>query len=744
MRVPFALALSAVLAAACSSSSNDADPNPTGGDVSDGGGRTSTEGGAGLPDASACPRSAPVHQSVPPGKTLLRDGYSFYPRVIELEHAGAANGNLVATVVTNIGGDWVGAMFESTDHGTSFKPIGVANDPTNRTGMCCHTLYELPVAIGSMPAGTLLWAASFGANAPVDRRMSERIMKSTDRGKTWSFLAMVTQSASTAGTWEPEFTVSADGHLVIFYSDETDPTYSQKLVAARSVDGVTWTDFKPVVALPSQPARPGMAGVRKLPNGSYIMSYEVCASDGSHACEVYVRGSKDGWDWGNPADIGARVATASGEFPASAPTISLSGNTLLMKAMRLRNADFSFSAGDGRTLLANTNGGQGPWFQTASPVPMSDAGEGLCPGYSNPVLGSSNGKSVFAIVTDFDANQQCRAYMASAPIVPIGGTSAPEASPALGLGAQKHVFARSPAGDLRHWSFDGSAAAVADTWGNAIVGQPAAFVFGAQQHVFARTSSGALEHWFVDAGNPSVHHDSWATGIAADPAALVVGDAQHAWAVDTAGALRHWWWSAAQGPKQDTWGQGVTGRPSALLAGGAQHVFARSLSGGIEHTWWNAGQGSQHETIDSQGAAAVCSAPPALAGEPVAVELDGALHVWAVDASGSLQHLWWNPSHPWAYETWGENLVGRPSFLRVGDAQHVFVRSKAGAVEHYWWNPAQGLQHDTWSGNVVVAGDPAAVLNGDEQHVFAPSASGALEHWSWAPGRGIAHDTAGP
>jgi hypothetical protein len=688
---------------------------------------------------------APIAQTLPQGPTLFENDYAFYPRVIRLEHSGTSNGTLVATVVRqNALGHWVGHLAESINDGLTFSALGDVDDPMEAGGMCCQTLFELPVAIGTMPAGTLLWAASFGADVPTNRRMSERVWQSPDGGKSWSFLSTVTTSTTTLGTWEPEFTVSADGHLVIFYSDETDPAHSQKLVAWRSTDGVTWTDYQAVVAPTTFTLRPGMANVRKTPDGNWLMSYEVCSTDNSHVCEVHVRSSPDGWSWGDPTNLGENVQLADGEFPASSPTLTVAGNTVLLKAMRQRNADLSFAAGDGKAIFANVNDGRGAWFEIPAPVTMNDPGQpSQQPGYSNPLLGSADGKAVFLLATDYGADGTLHAYYASGPVAPAGGSSAAEGTQALVASGTSHFLARSSAGSLERW-LPGGPGAPWGTGNTTLAGEPATFVFQTQEHVFARSSAGELAHWYVDMSTGAGGNDTWATGIAGDPAVLAIGDAQHAWVTDGAGALQHWWWNAAQGLRHDTWAQGVTGRPSAVLDSDSQHVFARTPSGGLLHVWWNAPQGMRQESVETGAAGATCALLPPLASDPVAAIVGAAQHVWAIDAAGALQHLWWNPGQPWRYETWGPGLAGRPTIMQVGDAEHAFARSTAGVLQHWWWNPAQGLQHDTWSGAVTIAGDPVALLNGATQEVFALDASGTLQHWSWSAATGIVHDSWGP
>jgi len=111
---------------------------------------------------------------------LLRNDTGLYPRAVRLEYNGAANGRILASVVTFVSNaDGIGAIYESTNGGASFAQVGTVADPlaADGKGLCCATLYELPRQVGSMPAGTLLWAASVGADA---RPMALRIWRSHD------------------------------------------------------------------------------------------------------------------------------------------------------------------------------------------------------------------------------------------------------------------------------------------------------------------------------------------------------------------------------------------------------------------------------------------------------------------------------------------------------------------------------------------------------------------------------------
>ncbi|MFD8567173.1 sialidase family protein [Streptomyces sp. NPDC059639] len=354
--------------------------------------------------------------------TLLRDGTGLYPRAVRLEHSGAANGRVLASVVTFSGNDGLGAIHESTDGGATFTQVGSVGDPeaAGGRGLCCSTLFELPRAVGSLPAGTLLWASSVGQDE-TGRRMAIRVFRSNDIGRTWSYLSTVATAANDKGLWEPEFSVDADGNLVCHYSDETDGVHSQKLVAARTSDGVTWTGHHDTVASALASDRPGMAVVRRLGDGSYFMSYEICAASGQYVCVVHYRTSSDGWNWGDPTHLGFRPETPDGKYFKHAPTVAWSplagspSGRLFLVGQVMYNTDGSLASGSGGTVWVNDAGGSGTWREIQAPVSVTSTTVDYCPNYSSALLPSTDGTGLLEIATDYDGTV-CKPYFASAAV----------------------------------------------------------------------------------------------------------------------------------------------------------------------------------------------------------------------------------------------------------------------------------------------------------------------------------------
>ncbi|MGW1602912.1 RICIN domain-containing protein [Streptomyces eurythermus] len=426
-----------------------------------------------LATALAAPAVAASPTAPAPGPsatgTPLRDGTGLYPRAVRLAHNGGANGRVLASVVTFDGNNGIGALHESTDNGATFHEVGRISDPDAAAGqgLCCGTLYELPRQVGALPAGTLLWAASVGQDEQ-NRRMALRIWRSDDVGRTWSYLSSCAVATGTGGLWEPEFSIASDGALVCHYADETDPAHSQKLAAVRSYDGVHWQGRHDTVASALQTDRPGMPVVRELPDGTYFMSYEICTPGGQYQCVVHYRTSADGWNWGSVTDLGVRPETVDGKYFRATPTIAWApapgggaNGRLLLIGQRLLAKDGSVAAESGRTILANTENGSGPWYEIEAPVDVSDPQVNYCENYSSPLLPSADGRQVLQIATDFDGTV-CKPYFATGSLTGSGDASgivdgATYRLVNAGSGNCLDVAAdsRAPGGNVQQWTCNG-------------------------------------------------------------------------------------------------------------------------------------------------------------------------------------------------------------------------------------------------------------------------------------------------
>lgn len=376
---------------------------------------------------------APVGAQAATG-TALSQATNMYPRAISLRHSGGSNGDIIADATSFPATGPAGAIYESTDGGASFQQIGQVADPLATTGLCCTTLFEVPRRLGDLTPGTLLWAGTIG-QAATDPRMSIDVWESTDTGRTWTYLSTAYQSPNNLGIWEPEFSVDAAGQLVIDFSDETEqPAYSQFLTETASSDGGrTWSAPTPVVQSTNPNYRPGMATVQQLPNGRYVMTYEVCGVGGQYDCAVHLRTSADGWSWGDPSDMGTIPTSTTGQYFAHTPTVVWSPGggpqgSLLLIGQLLLNADGSTSSGNGDTYFINTSNGNGPWQAATAPVSVPDASNAVCPNYSPTLVPLDGGSRVLEVTTDTDAAGDCLAYYASSTVPYARHRSAEHAS----------------------------------------------------------------------------------------------------------------------------------------------------------------------------------------------------------------------------------------------------------------------------------------------------------------------------
>lgn len=290
---------------------------------------------------------------------------SLAPGALYARAVQTSNGNMYATFEQYTTGVSKFPIYESTNNGETWFKVGDVSDTHKGVGMRWEPqLYELPQAIGNMPAGTLLCA---GLVLPYDRSFCEiDLYKSNDAGRNWTYVSTIAEGkAANPGddpVWEP-FLMVANNKLICYYSDERDTAYSQKLVHQTTTDGINWSSTVNDVAISGQ--RPGMVAVVKMPNGNYIMTYEIIGNPGG----AYYKISSNPESW-NQADAGT-CFDASGSSPYC---VNLNGTIILS------------SAGNSN-LYTNTNSGTGTWTQISCII-------GSC--YSRCLVPLSNGR-LFAI-----------------------------------------------------------------------------------------------------------------------------------------------------------------------------------------------------------------------------------------------------------------------------------------------------------------------------------------------------------
>ena len=359
------------------------------------------------------------------GQTLISSHQEMYPRAVLIAHNSDAtkSGDIIASATSFDGGAGHEDIFISRDHGATFTAQGAVTDTAFAKGLCCGGLYELPVAIGALPAGTLLWAGSVGGDTATEP-MQIRVYKSTDEGATWSYLsncATGTVARSAGGLWEPDFAIAGDGRLVCYYSDETRAGHSQILTEVATSDGVTWTPAGDLAISNTSGDRPGMANVVKLPGGSYVSSFEIC---GALNCATYMKTSTDGINWGAAGTLGTAVALSDGTTFWHTPTLvwspvpGVAHGQLLLQGQVLTKSGV-VQSGNGGTLFYNAAGdGTGGWASFKAPVttamPAGTDGN-YCQNYSSPLLPIGDGHTALSLASDFSGTT-CQVWFNVAPL----------------------------------------------------------------------------------------------------------------------------------------------------------------------------------------------------------------------------------------------------------------------------------------------------------------------------------------
>lgn len=368
--------------------------------------------GAGIAPAAAGPAPTPPPA---PAAGVLGDGQ--YPRLVRLD-----SGAIVASLTTHDDRGDVTRIMESTDEGVSFHPIGEVRDPEAVSGQCCATIFEMPQQVGTLRAGTLLWAGTVGYLAGPDSKVAIKVWSSSDGGRTWTPLGVAARSPGNGGVWEPEFTVDA-GLLWLYYADETEsPRHSQVLSRVATLDGMNWWGRHIVQANDQQSLRPGMATIARLPDGRLASTHEMCET-GRDRCTPYLKFSDTGLWWGNgTTDPGIQVVADDGSRLKHSPFLTAlaggpHGTRLVLGGQALIDRDGKRDGRSGRVLLVNDNFGLGPWFEIAAPVPVPDPKADTCANYSSPLLPVDGGANLLQIAVTLK-DGVCTARFAKGPVGP--------------------------------------------------------------------------------------------------------------------------------------------------------------------------------------------------------------------------------------------------------------------------------------------------------------------------------------
>jgi hypothetical protein len=303
-----------------------------------------------------------------------------YTRVIRL-----SNGTLLAAAnyfyATN---NSVIRFYKSTNDGGSFSLLSEFRDTADSSLVIgAETIFEYPN--GTVLLSYIAWNA---ANELDGEKL--KVWKSTNGGVSWTFQAQLEDMST--WQWEPEFGISSDGKLQIYYSftpfKASNSIGSQVIARRESSDGgATWSSR--FTAVGDSTHNMGMPRVVKV-GSTYYMAFEYYEDSTS----VHVVASNDGKTW--PCCGKAMQLPAPGGWMHSAPVLTYANGVLIgMGKEYLSQNSYSYHPQNGNVLLYSKDGGN-TWNQMATPFTIQYPGDDH-DNWSSALLPVSNNSQLLLI-----------------------------------------------------------------------------------------------------------------------------------------------------------------------------------------------------------------------------------------------------------------------------------------------------------------------------------------------------------
>lgn len=176
-----------------------------------------------------------------------------------------------------------------------------------------------------------------------------QVYKSLNDGREFKLSSVIdaneaADGADNAGVWEPFLIELRKGLIAAFYASEKFSKfgYSQIISERISADGgATWSGEIRAVAEAGK-SRPGEPNVIKLPDGNFLLFYEVC---GSEDCAGHFSVSKTGIDWSG------RIGAFIPEVFQNPQGIALDNQTFIVTS---NNAKVIFTRDAGKSWQLNS------------------------------------------------------------------------------------------------------------------------------------------------------------------------------------------------------------------------------------------------------------------------------------------------------------------------------------------------------------------------------------------------------
>lgn len=624
--------------------------------------------------ALAAPASAaPIDSLYTPDLTTYPNASAAEPRAIMLSHSGAANGTMLSTFDNTVSfnhSDGVGmppslTVEKSTDGGTTWAPFSTVSDAVHgwafaRQGM----MLELPNTVGSLPAGTILFAGNYESSGETSQDIE--VYKSSDHGATWSYLSSCATGGHYPGfgTWEPYLSIDANNNLDCYFSDERHSAsgYNQLIGHVTSTDGAnTWGSEVYDVAENTGQYRPGMAAVRKMANGNYILVYEL---PGPVNSQIHYKISTDGVNWGTASNLGTGIATSDGSFLANTPELisipasSTYPNGMLVLAGRsyLTGAGVNDDA-RGNVLLVNTNNGAGTWQRAAAPLGLNPppAPQFDCNNYKPSLLWTGSGTNVLEIASHLigpggsDNTGTCELNYATAAVTPAP-TTATVVATAIGGSGHPWLLWRYADGHvaLSQMTADGSSTVSTSSFGpyTGLTAIDLAVGYDNEPRILWDNSSGAATMWTMSSdGTALLSSYTYGpyTGTVAKSIAVGADNRWHVLWAATDGHINLWTMpSDASAISTNTAYGPISGATATDLAEGADN-YPRVLwnyTSGSAALWAMSADGSSMTSTHSYGPYSGTKALSVAAGADNQWRVlwsgaDGHINLWTMPADAS-------------------------------------------------------------------------------------------------------------